>query len=92
MLDLVLVAGFHMEAAGTAIATVLAQIGAFGAAFIFMLRNREKFDFEAKLSYFKPVSYTHLFPDSVRISRQANPGSTASIIDNSRGLTSAKRP
>lgn len=53
VLDLVLVAGFHMEAAGTAIATVLAQIGSFGAAFIFMLRNREKFDFEAKLSYFK---------------------------------------
>ena len=53
VLDLVLVAGFHMEAAGTAIATVLAQIGSFGAAFIFMLRNREKFDFEARLSYFK---------------------------------------
>lgn len=53
ILDLVLVAGFHMEAAGTAIATVLAQIGSFGAALIFMLRNREKFDFEAKLSYFK---------------------------------------
>ena len=50
---LIFIAGFHMEAAGTAIATVLAQIGSFGAALIFMLRNREKFDFEAKLSYFK---------------------------------------
>lgn len=52
-LDVVLVAGFHMEAAGTAIATVLAQLGSFGAALIFMIRNREKFDFEPKLSYFK---------------------------------------
>ncbi|MFQ8582311.1 MAG: MATE family efflux transporter [Holdemania massiliensis] len=52
-LDVVLVAGFHMEAAGTAIATVLAQLGSFGAALIFMIRNRGKFDFEPKLSYFK---------------------------------------
>lgn len=40
--DLVLVAAFGLEAAGTAIATVLSQIGSFGAAFYFLFHNRER--------------------------------------------------
>lgn len=53
VLDLVLVCIFHMEAAGTAIATAASQLGSFLAAFLFMWKKREKFDFELKLSYFK---------------------------------------
>lgn len=53
ILDVVLVAFFHMEAAGTAIATTLAQVGAFIAAFVFMYKNKDQFGFEMKLSYFK---------------------------------------
>ncbi|MCC8102083.1 MAG: MATE family efflux transporter [Clostridiales bacterium] len=53
VLDVILVAVFKLEAAGTAIATTLAQVGAFGAAFYFMLSHKEQFDFELKLSYFK---------------------------------------
>ncbi|MCD7817505.1 MAG: MATE family efflux transporter [Lachnospiraceae bacterium] len=53
VLDLVLVVFFRMDVAGTAIATMLAQFGSFAAAFYFMYRNKEQFDFELKLSYFK---------------------------------------
>jgi putative MATE family efflux protein len=53
VLDVVLVACFHMEAAGTAIATTASQLGSFLAAFFFMWKKRERFDFELKLSYFK---------------------------------------
>lgn len=53
VLDILLVAVFPLEAAGTAIATTFAQFGSFAAAFIFMLKKKEKFDFELKLSYFK---------------------------------------
>lgn len=52
-LDLLLVAGFRMGAAGTAIATVLAQVGACMAAFSYLYFKREQFDFELSLSYFK---------------------------------------
>lgn len=52
-LDLLLVAVFHMGTAGTAIATVLAQIGACAAAFAYLYLKREQFDFEWRLSYFK---------------------------------------
>ncbi|MGN1344804.1 MAG: MATE family efflux transporter, partial [Traorella sp.] len=51
VLDLLLVVVFHMEAAGTAIATVASQIGSFAAAFYFMYKKRDQFDFEMKLSY-----------------------------------------
>ena len=51
--DILLVAVFKLEAAGTAIATVFSQIGSFAAAFYFMWKARDKFDFELKLSYFK---------------------------------------
>lgn len=50
--DILLVAVFHLEAAGTAIATVASQIGSFVAAFIYMYKRREQFGFELKLSYF----------------------------------------
>ena len=53
VLDILLVAVFKLEAAGTAIATVLSQIGAFAASFLFLYRNREYFGFELKLSYFR---------------------------------------
>jgi putative MATE family efflux protein len=53
VLDLLLVVVFHMEAAGTAIATTASQLGSFLAAFFFMWKKKEKFDFEPKLSYFK---------------------------------------
>lgn len=53
ILDLVLVIAIPMEAAGTAIATTVSQMGAFAAALIYLWRRRERFDFELKLSYFK---------------------------------------
>lgn len=52
-LDLLLVAVFKMEAAGTAIATVASQLGSFLAAFYFLWKRRDRFDFELKLRYFK---------------------------------------
>lgn len=51
--DILLVVVFPLEAVGTAIATVLSQLGSFLAAFFFMYRRRESFDFELKLRYFK---------------------------------------
>lgn len=53
VLDILLVAVFQMEAAGTAIATTASQLGSFLAAFFFMWKKRERFDFELKLSYFR---------------------------------------
>lgn len=53
VLDLLLVAVFKLEAAGTAIATAASQFGSFAAALYFMWKKREKFDFEWKLRYFK---------------------------------------
>lgn len=51
-LDLLLVVGFGMEAAGTAIATVASQIGAFAASFIYLYNRRELIGFKLKLRYF----------------------------------------
>lgn len=51
--DLIFVIVFKMGAAGTAIATVLSQIGSFFAAFFFMYRHRETFDFSLQRSFFK---------------------------------------
>ena len=53
--DLLLVVVIPLEAVGTAIATVLSQFGSFAAAFVFLYRRRETFDFELKLRYFKIV-------------------------------------
>lgn len=51
--DLLFVVVFHMEAAGTAIATVLSQIGSCVAAFFFMYQHREAFDFELSTRFFR---------------------------------------
>ena len=51
--DLLLVAVFHLEAAGTAIATVASQIGAFAAAFLFMWKRRESFGFSLSRDYLR---------------------------------------
>lgn len=53
VLDIIFVAIFKLEAAGTAIATVAAQIGSFTAAFAFMYKRKEQFEFELKPGYFK---------------------------------------
>lgn len=58
VLDIVLVVMFKMGAAGTAIATILSQLGSFGAALYYMISNKEQFDFELKPSYFKIDSKT----------------------------------
>ena len=52
-MDIFLVVVIPLEAAGTAIATVLSQAGSFVASFWFMYKHKEQFDFELKLSYFK---------------------------------------
>ncbi len=53
ILDVILVAFFRMEAAGTAIATVASQLASFAAAFYSLWKNREHFGFELSLSYFR---------------------------------------
>lgn len=53
ILDLLLVVVIPMEAAGTAIATVASQIGAFIAAFIYLYNRREQIDLEFNVSYFR---------------------------------------
>ncbi len=53
VLDVLLVMVFDLQAAGTAIATTLSQVGSFVAAFYFMYKHKEQFDFELRLSYFK---------------------------------------
>lgn len=52
-LDLLLVTVIPLGAAGTAIATVASQIGAFIASFIYLYRRRESIGFRLKLSYFR---------------------------------------
>ena len=53
VLDLAFVILFHMEAAGTALATMLSQLGSFAAAFVFMYKHKEEFDFEMSPAFFK---------------------------------------
>lgn len=52
-LDLLLVAIFKLDAAGTAIATAASQLASFVAAFIYMYKIRDAIGFKMKLSYFK---------------------------------------
>ena len=52
VLDLFFVAVLKMASAGTAIATVMAQVVSFVASLVFMYRKREQFDFD-----FKPASF-----------------------------------
>lgn len=51
--DLLFVVVFRMEAAGTALATVLSQLGSFIAAFICLYKNKEKIGFELSFSFLK---------------------------------------
>ncbi len=51
-MDLLFVVVLKMEAAGTALATILAQFASFAAAFVFMYRHRDHFEFD-----FKPASF-----------------------------------
>lgn len=53
VLDIILVVPFHMEAAGTAIATTVSQLASCAAAFVYMYKRRESFGFSMRLSYFK---------------------------------------
>lgn len=53
VLDLILVVWFQLDAAGTAIATMVSQLVSFLAAFIYMYKNRKQFGFEMKCSDFK---------------------------------------
>lgn len=52
-LDIFLVTVIPLGVLGTAIATVMAQIGSCAAAFLFMYHRKEQFDFELRPSYFK---------------------------------------
>lgn len=52
-LDILFVALWDLKAAGTAWATVIAQVAAFGAAVVFMYRKREHFEFDFKLKSFR---------------------------------------
>lgn len=60
-LDLLFVAVWDMQAAGTAWATVIAQLAAFIASLVFMYRKREHFQFD-----FKPESF-RMKQDHVKI-------------------------
>lgn len=63
VLDIVFVWGFHMSAAGAALATVIAQGVSFVVSLIYLYKNRERFGFDFKLHSFKP-SKKHLIPMS----------------------------
>lgn len=52
-LDILFVAVIPLQAAGTAIATTVSQLASFLAAFVYMYKHREQFDFELKLGYFR---------------------------------------
>lgn len=58
-LDLLLVAVIPLAAAGTAIATAVAQLASFLAALIFLYRNRERFGFDFRLTSFR-MMWEHL--------------------------------
>lgn len=55
--DTLFVVVFRMEAAGTAIATVLSQIGSCVAAFYFLYQKREHFGFELSMRFLKIRAY-----------------------------------
>lgn len=56
-LDLLLVVVFHLDAAGTAIATVMSQIGAFAASYVYLYRRREQIGLSISTSYFRINRY-----------------------------------
>lgn len=51
--DILFVAVFKLEAAGTALATVLSQAGSFFAAFYYMYKHKDAFDFSLSFSFFR---------------------------------------
>lgn len=51
--DLLFVVVIPLEAAGTAIATVLSQVGSCVAAFLFLNKHRDAFDFELSTRFFR---------------------------------------
>ena len=53
ILDLILVAGFDLQAAGTAIATVAAQLASFIAAAVYMVKHKEELGLELNLATFR---------------------------------------
>lgn len=53
ILDIILVAVFNLEAAGTAIATVAAQIASFAASAVYLYKHREQLGLEMNLASFK---------------------------------------
>lgn len=55
--DILFVVVFRLEAAGTAIATVLSQLGSCAAAFVFLYKKREHFGFELKLRFLRIHGY-----------------------------------
>lgn len=61
VLDLILVAVFHLEAAGTAIATIVAQFASFAAAFFFLYKKRSHFNASFSLQNWK------IHPDHLKI-------------------------
>lgn len=61
VLDILFVAGFHMRAAGAALATVIAQAISFFVAIVYLYRNRERFGFDFKLKSFA-LSKERLLP------------------------------
>ena len=63
ILDIVFVWGFHMSAAGAALATVIAQGVSFICSAVYLYKNKERFGFDFKLKSFK-ISKTHLIPIS----------------------------
>lgn len=63
VLDIVFVWGFHMSAAGAALATVIAQGVSFVCSAVYLYKNKERFGFDFKLKSFK-ISKTHLIPIS----------------------------
>lgn len=52
VLDLLFVAVFKWDAAGTALATTISQSASFVSAFLHLWRNKEKFDFSLNREYF----------------------------------------
>lgn len=63
ILDFLFVAGFHMGAAGAALATIASQAVSFISALVYLVKNKERFGFDFKLRSFKP-SMRHLKPIS----------------------------
>ncbi len=56
VLDLILIVGFHLDALGAALATVIGQALSFICSIVYLVRHRDRFGFDFKLNSFKPDS------------------------------------